>query len=86
MREMVPRDDLSSTKYCLAKPGREYLIYLPEGGTVSVDLSGASGTFDAEGFDPKAGRVRGGEKTEGGGSKSFTAPFEEDAMPYLVRA
>ncbi len=84
--EMVPRDDLSSTKYCLANPGREYLIYLPEGGTVSVDLAGASGDFDAEWFDPNAGTVRGAGKAKGGDRKFFTAPFEGDAILYLVRA
>lgn len=26
---LLPRSDLSSTNYCLANPGREYLIYLP---------------------------------------------------------
>ena len=26
---MVPRNDLASTKYCLANPGTEYLVYLP---------------------------------------------------------
>ena len=83
---MVPRDDLSSTRYCLADPGREYLIYLPEGGVVSVDLSGGDGTFDAEWFNPNGGTFHSGERAVGGGRRSFTAPFEGDAVLYLVRA
>lgn len=30
--------------YCPANPGNEYLIYLPAGGTVTVDLSAVNGT------------------------------------------
>lgn len=29
---MVPRNDLSSTTYCLSNPGKEYLVYLPSSG------------------------------------------------------
>jgi len=29
LARMLPRCDLASTEYCLANPGREYLIYLP---------------------------------------------------------
>jgi hypothetical protein len=40
---MTPRDDLASTGYCLAHPGEEYLVYLPNGGEVTVDLSASPG-------------------------------------------
>ncbi len=39
---MTPSRDLASTGYCLADPGKEYLVYVPEGGEVAVDLSAAS--------------------------------------------
>ena len=32
LSSMVPRNDLSSTKFCLADPGREYLIFSPSKG------------------------------------------------------
>jgi len=32
LASMVPRNDLCSTKYCLANPGKEYLVYLPSRG------------------------------------------------------
>lgn len=38
-----PDGELASTGFCLADPGREYLVYLPQGGEVTVDL----GTFGA---------------------------------------
>ena len=38
-----PAGELASTGYCLAVPGREYLVYLPDGGAATVDLSAAQG-------------------------------------------
>jgi hypothetical protein len=43
LAEMTPHNDLASTKFCLGHPGFEYLVYLPKGGTVTVDLSRAQG-------------------------------------------
>jgi len=38
--EMKPRQDLVSQGYCLAWPGRDYLVYLEKGGTVDVTVEG----------------------------------------------
>lgn len=35
---MKPRQDLVDNGYCLAEPGREYLVYLEKPGTVSLDF------------------------------------------------
>lgn len=43
--------------WCLAKPGSLYLVYLPEGGKVTVDLSADSAQFDAFWFDPETGAL-----------------------------
>ena len=45
---MTPRSTLASSRYCLADPGKEYLVYLPDGGEVTVDLSAASGSLAVE--------------------------------------
>ncbi len=81
--EMVPRNDLSSTKYCLANPGSEYLVYLPSGGTVTVDLSAASGALLVEWFNPTTGETVKGDETTGGAKRDFTAPFSGDAVLYI---
>ncbi len=83
MAEMVPRDDLASTQYCLANPGREYLVYLPDGDKVTVDLSGATGRFAVEWFNPRTGTTTSGEMSAGGGEVEFTVPFDGDAVLYL---
>ena len=40
--EMEPHDNLVDRGYCLAKPGEAYLIYLPEGGRVHLDVGEVS--------------------------------------------
>jgi hypothetical protein len=72
---MVPHGDLASTGYCLANSGLEYLIYLPGGGKVWVDLSAASGTFSVEWFNPITGATTSGGKIAGGANRAFTPPF-----------
>lgn len=53
--KMEPRDDLVSNEaHCLAEPGRQYLVYLPIGGTVNVKL--AEGNYRAESFNPRNGQ------------------------------
>jgi hypothetical protein len=82
----TPRPDLCSTGYCLANPsagGAEYLIYSPSGGQVSVDLSGASGQLSVEWFNPSTGMATAGGTTTGGATRSFSAPFNGDAVLYI---
>ena len=85
---MVPRLDLCSTKYCLANPGKEYLVYLPLKSKgkqcVEVDLLDVSTSFAVEWFDPKGGQTIRSEISSGGGKKTFVAPFDGDAVLYLL--
>lgn len=85
LKDMLPRDDLSSTKYCLANPGSEYLVYQPASGAAfSVDLK--AGDYKFEWFNPASGTiVTTGSFTAEGGTKSFTAPFSGDAVLYIYR-
>ena len=48
-----PKND--NSKYCLAKAGEVYLVFLPTGGTTDLDLSGSSGSFSVRWFNPRAG-------------------------------
>lgn len=63
---MTPRNDLASSGYCLAAPGREYLAYLPDGGAVTVDLSAVRGPLAFEWFNPRTGTATNGGPVEGG--------------------
>jgi hypothetical protein len=82
---MTPQSELASTGFCLADPGNEYLVYLPEGGEVTVDLSAVSGSVAVEWFNPRSGDATPGRTTSGGGKRSFKPPFDGDAVLYLRR-
>jgi hypothetical protein len=82
---MAPRNELSSTAYCLADPGSEYLVYQPGDGGFSVTL--AAGAYAFEWFNPAAGAVAGtGSVEAAGGERSFAAPFPGEAVLYLRAA
>jgi hypothetical protein len=79
----LPHNDLASTGYCLADPGREYLVYLPEGGVVTVDLAAVPGKVTVEWFDPSMDLRPRRRVVSGGRRKRFVAPFPGDAVLYL---
>jgi hypothetical protein len=86
-----PHPSLASTGYCLGQTpavGTELLVYAPDGGTVTVDLSGASGrTMSYEWFDPANGQVVGTGTVPGGnGQQSFSTPASVagDSVLYIV--
>jgi hypothetical protein len=81
---MMPRGDLTSTDYCLANPGSEYLVYVPTGGKVTVDLSAASGPLAVEWFNPRTSETANAGTVRGGAQRDLTTPFEGDAVLYLV--
>ncbi len=82
--EVVPRNDLASSEYCLAHPGVEYLLYLPDGGVVRVDLAAASGPLSVEWLNPSTGATLTGETTTGGDHRELKAPFDGDAVLYIT--
>jgi len=85
---MTPRGKLASTGYCLAHaaPDGEYLVYLPEGGEVTVDLSATPGELRVEWLNPTDGKTQGAATTAGGSRREFTAPFRGDAVLALRSA
>ena len=80
---MTPCNDLASTQYCLANPGQEYVVYLPNGGEVTVDLSAAPGALAVEWFNPHTGVVRKGGTAQGGTKRTFQAPEKGDWVLYI---
>lgn len=81
---MVPRGDLSTTDYCLAAPGKEYLVYQPSKGSFQVQLGAGDNTlFAVEWFDPKTGTSTDGIPVKAVGRVNFAPPFGGDAVLYL---
>ena len=78
---MQPFDGVTpETAVALAEPGQIYVIYLPDGDVVMIDLSAASGSLAVEWFNPRSGDATPGESTSGGGKRSFKPPFDGDAV------
>lgn len=80
---MVPCNALASTTYCLAHPGHEYLVFLSDGGEVSVDLSAVTGACATEWMHPVTGEITPGDSVPGGITQRFTAPIDGGAVLYI---
>jgi len=83
LARMTPRNGLASTAFCLADPGVEYVVYLPEGGQAELDLSDADGTLSVEWIEPSTGETAGGVPVEGGAKRGFASPFAGDAVLHV---
>lgn len=83
MAAAVPRGDLSSTGYCLAVVGSEYLVFLPSGGSANVNLSGVGGSRTVEWLNIGTGKTTIGTSVNGGGTVRITAPFSGAAVAYI---
>ncbi len=80
---MVPKNDFASSEYCLTDPGREYLVYLPDGGSVSVDLSAVTGQLSVTWVNPSTGRAIRAGTAKREARRTFTSPFRGDALLYV---
>ncbi|MHC4311975.1 MAG: putative collagen-binding domain-containing protein [Planctomycetota bacterium] len=81
---MKPQNNLASTKYCLANPGIEYLVYNPVQDNTSITVNLKTGTYKYEWLNPDNGKVASAGTTKvSGGEKKFEAPFKGDAVLYL---
>lgn len=87
--KVTPQGNLCSTGFCLANnvaTGSEYLVYAPNGGSFTVNLSATTRVLNVEWFDPSSGTTLSGASVSGGSTITFTPPFNGDAVLYLVDA
>ena len=83
LADMTPQNSLSTTGYCLASVGNEYLTFQPSSGTFNVTLS--AGDYSYEWFRPSTGAVTStGSFTATSGAKTFS-PAYYPAVLYLVK-
>jgi hypothetical protein len=82
---MLPSPDLASTKFCLANPGKEYLVYNPSADNASFTVALKAGKYKYEWFNPSDGTIASTGTIEAkDGSQSFEAPFKGDAVLFLA--
>ena len=84
LASLEPHAELSSTTYCLAEPGREYLVYQPQGGeefTVRVE----PGTYEVRWLNCSTNERSSGDALKvPGGRQSFVTPFGQPAVLHLT--
>ena len=84
---LVGNPTQDNSKYCLARTGELYLVYLPNGGTTALDLSAASGSFSVRWFNPRSGGpLRDGavKSVNAGGQVALGAPPADATQDWLV--
>jgi hypothetical protein len=79
VERLAPADGLvvsgdAGKAWGVADPGRTYVFYLPAGGTVGIDLSGAAGSLDAMWIDPQTGAPTLVPAVAGGAVRTLSAP------------
>ena len=73
--ELIGNPKNENSKYCLAKEGEVYLVYLPEGGETEIQL--AEGDYSVAWFNPRDGEM--GEVSD------FEAPLKApDSEDWLA--
>ncbi len=84
----------SNEAYLAAKPGERYALYFTNGGSVGLDLSGATGTFEVTWISVSmgvrtqtaaVGYRRLAESIEGGGIVALSAPYKGGWVVALVK-
>ncbi|MHC4796717.1 MAG: PKD domain-containing protein [Planctomycetota bacterium] len=80
---MTPQNALSSTGFCLANPGTEYIVYQPAAGA-QFTLNLQAGLYGYEWFNTDTHTVEeAGNIDWSGGTHSFTPPFSNLAVLFL---
>ena len=85
--KLSPHDELvlSGTAVLSADPGNEYVAHLRGGGSVSIDLTNASGTFVAQFYNPRDGTFENPNEVTGGSTQVFSAPDSKDWVLHLTK-
>jgi len=76
-----------NSKYCLAKAGEVYLVFLANGGTTDLDLTSATGAFTVQWFNPRQGGALANgsvKNVNGGHSVSLGNPPTDAGEDWLV--
>ncbi len=84
---LVPHNELGgSGTYCLADPGREYVVYSKIGSSITFNLnmSADAGVFDCRFYNPQTGQFGATFQRQGGATVSFTKPDSNDWTLHVV--
>ena len=86
LNKCQPRNDLSTTGYCLANPGQQYLIYQPDA-KAKFDVTLRENQYIAEWFDPSTGfEVSRQRIVAEKQPTTFSNSLDSDAVLYIYLA
>ncbi len=80
---LTPQPGLADTGYCLASPGRKYLVYLPDGGEATLNLTGINGEFNVQWVHPTQGTLSSITTIPGDARQTLKAPYPGHAAVYV---
>lgn len=77
----------SGRQIASGKEGLEYLVYDENGGSITINLSGAgsSNTYDVLWYNPITGTTQHGGKVKGGASRTLHSPISGDTVLLLSK-
>ena len=87
MNALIGNTTGDNSRFCLGNEGELYLVYLPSGGPVSIDLAGESDRFKVRWFNPRkgGGLQKGSVKTVKGGKRiPIGSPPADDGEDWLA--
>jgi hypothetical protein len=83
--QMRPANALASRGYVFAQPGETYLVYQPQGGSFTLDLTSNTNSYAAEWFNPRDGTVQASGDIAGGSVLALNTPDGNDWAFLLKR-
>jgi hypothetical protein len=85
LARMKPQGWLASSGYCLAdpSPSGSYLVFVPDGKSVTVDLSRTPGALRADWIGPDTGAVLRRRSIAGGAKRTLQLPWSAPAVVLI---
>ncbi|HQG78428.1 MAG TPA: DUF6298 domain-containing protein [Bacteroidales bacterium] len=86
--DLFPEPDIASTGYCLTDKKNVFIVYLPNGGDVTINMLSCdiNANYYIEWFFPILNRsMKINTPVKGGGYKNFTLPFTGDGVLILIK-
>ncbi len=78
-----PLNDLSTTGYCLANPGRQYVVYQPQA-RAQFEVKLKEGKYAIEWFDPNTGKTVSRQQVSAEKQQTtFTNPLDGEAILFV---
>jgi len=86
LAKVVPRPDLASTRFCLANPGQQYVVYQPDDQAFEVSGLEAGDSYHSEWYDTQRCRVVENENVTCPSESHSFAPLGREMVLLLSRS